>query len=113
MPDVIFSKGGYGSLGTVVAGWLLGIPIFMHESDISPGLANRICSNFSSKIFVSFPSKETDYFPLKKMIYVGNPIRQELLNGTKESAKAAFDLHFDNPCWSFWADLKEAKGSTK
>ncbi|MFA5746938.1 MAG: UDP-N-acetylglucosamine--N-acetylmuramyl-(pentapeptide) pyrophosphoryl-undecaprenol N-acetylglucosamine transferase [Candidatus Paceibacterota bacterium] len=97
MPDVIFSKGGYGSLGTVIAGWLLGIPIFMHESDISPGLANRICSNFSSKIFISFPPKETDYFPLKKMIYVGNPIREELLKGTKESAKSAFELHSDKP----------------
>jgi len=97
MPDVIFSKGGYGSLGTVIAGWLLGVPIFMHESDISPGLANRICSNFSSKVFVSFPPKKTEYFSLKKMIYVGNPVREELLNGNKESARATFNLHSDKP----------------
>ena len=97
MPDVIFSKGGYGSLGTVIAGWLLGVPIFMHESDISPGLANRICSNFSSKVFVSFPPKKTEYFSLKKMIYVGNPVREGLLNGSKESAKENFELHSDKP----------------
>jgi len=97
MPDVIFSKGGYGSLGTVIAGSILRIPIFMHESDISPGLANRICSNFSSKIFISFPPKETDYFPLKKMIYVGNPVREELLSGNKESAKQIFNLQTEKP----------------
>jgi UDP-N-acetylglucosamine--N-acetylmuramyl-(pentapeptide) pyrophosphoryl-undecaprenol N-acetylglucosamine transferase len=97
MPDVIFSKGGYGSLGTVIAGSILRIPIFMHESDISPGLANRICSNFASKIFISFPPKETEYFPLKKMVFVGNPIREELLNGDKESAKQIFGLHSDKP----------------
>lgn len=97
MPDVIFSKGGYGSLGTVIAGNFLRIPIFMHESDISPGLANRICSNFASKIFISFPPKETEYFPLKKMVYTGNPVREELLGGDKESARQIFNLHFDRP----------------
>ena len=97
MPDVIFSKGGYGSLGTVIAGSILRIPIFLHESDIAPGLANRICSNFASKIFISFPPKETEYFPLKKMVFVGNPVREELLNGDKESAKQIFGLHSDKP----------------
>lgn len=97
MPDVIFSKGGYGSLGTVIAASILRIPVFMHESDISPGIANRICSNFSSKIFISFPPKETDYFPLKKMIYVGNPVREELLAGDKKTAKEIFNLRSGKP----------------
>lgn len=78
-PDLIFSKGGYGSLPTVLAGWLLLTPIFLHESDITPGLANRILSRFSLEIFVSFPAEKTKYFPPKKMISVGNPVRLELL----------------------------------
>jgi len=96
-PDLIFSKGGYGSIPVVVAGWLLGVPVFLHESDIVPGLANKLLSKFSSEIFVSFPVKETEYFPLKKMIQVGNPIREELLNGDAEKAKEIFKLKKENP----------------
>ncbi len=96
-PDLIFSKGGYGSIPVVVAGWLLGVPVFLHESDIVPGLANKILSKFSSEIFVSFPVKETEYFPLKKMIQVGNPIRGELLNGDPEKAKEIFKVKKEKP----------------
>jgi len=97
MPDVIFSKGGYGSVGTVIAGSIMAIPVVMHESDIAPGLANKICSNFSSKIFVSFPPKETEYFPFKKMIYSGNPVREDLTQGSREEAAEIFGLHSDKP----------------
>lgn len=94
-PDVIFSKGGYGSIPTVVAGWFLGIPIFLHESDFSPGLANRFLSRFALEIFVSFP--KTEYFSPKKMILVGNPIRREILEGSKEKAKETFKLTGEKP----------------
>jgi len=94
-PDLIFSKGGYGSIPTVLAGWFLGIPIFLHESDISPGMANRFLSKFSIEIFVSFP--RTEYFSQKKMILVGNPIRRELLEGSKEKAKELFKLSGERP----------------
>lgn len=96
-PDLIFSKGGYGSIPTVIAGWILGVPIFLHESDVAPGLANKILSKFSSEIFVSFPIKETEYFPLNKMIQVGNPIRKELLDGNSEKAKEIFNLKGGKP----------------
>lgn len=89
-PDLIFSKGGYGSLPTVLAGWLLGVPIFLHESDISPGLANRILSKFALEIFVSFP--KTEYFKPSKMILVGNPIRREILEGSKTNGQKLFNL---------------------
>lgn len=91
-PDLIFSKGGYGSLPAVLAGWILQVPIFLHESDIVPGLANRFLSRFSLEIFVSFPVEKTSYFPFKKMISVGNPIRKEILEGKKETAKDLFKL---------------------
>ncbi len=96
-PDLIFSKGGYGSIPAVIAGWILGVPIFLHESDVAPGLSNKILSKFSSEIFVSFPIKETEYFPMNKMIQAGNPIRKELLGGSPEKAKEIFNLKGENP----------------
>ncbi|HOC53403.1 MAG TPA: UDP-N-acetylglucosamine--N-acetylmuramyl-(pentapeptide) pyrophosphoryl-undecaprenol N-acetylglucosamine transferase [Candidatus Pacearchaeota archaeon] len=94
---LVFSKGGYGSVPTVIAAWFLGIPIFLHESDISPGLSNKILSKFSKQIFVSFPVKETEYFPVDKMIKVGNPTRDSLLWGDKEKAKKIFNLKAQKP----------------
>ena len=76
-PDLIVSKGGFGSVTGVMAGKLLQIPIFLHESDTAPGLANRFLARFSLKIFVSFP--ETEYFKPSKMILIGNTIRSEIL----------------------------------
>ncbi|MBM3250787.1 MAG: undecaprenyldiphospho-muramoylpentapeptide beta-N-acetylglucosaminyltransferase [Candidatus Nealsonbacteria bacterium] len=78
-PDLIFSKGGYGSFPTVFSGWLLRTPIFLHESDVSPGLTNKITSRFALEIFTAFPVEKTEYFPAQKMIAVGSPIRQKIL----------------------------------
>jgi len=89
-PDLIFSKGGFGSIPAVLSGKLLGVPIFLHESDAIPGMANRFLARFSLEIFVSFP--KTLYFPEEKMILVGNPIRREILEGSKEEAKEYFKL---------------------
>jgi len=96
-PDFIFSKGGYGSLPAVICGWLLGTPIFLHESDVIPGLANRFLSRFAVEIFVSFPFQKTEHFPPPKKISVGNPIRQEILEGSKEEAKTLFNLSGEKP----------------
>ncbi len=96
-PDLIFSKGGYGSLPVVLSGWLFLTPIFLHESDIVPGLANRLVSKFCLDIFVSFPAEKTSNFPAKKMIAVGNPIRTELLEGNKEKAREDFKLSGGKP----------------
>lgn len=94
-PDLIFSKGGYGSWPVVISGWILGVPIFLHESDVAPGLSNKIISRFSAAVFVSFP--KTEYFPLKKMILVGNPIRREILEGSREEAQTRFKLSGKKP----------------
>lgn len=96
-PDLIFSKGGYGSLASVFSGWILQVPIFLHESDVAPGLANKFVGKLASKIFVSFPITQTEYFPEKKMISVGNPIRKELLTGSKEEAVKLFNLTQEKP----------------
>ncbi|PIP22884.1 MAG: hypothetical protein COZ91_03230 [Candidatus Nealsonbacteria bacterium CG_4_8_14_3_um_filter_39_7] len=89
-PDLIFSKGGYGSIPAVIAGWILRIPIFLHESDAVPGLSNKILAKFASRIFTSFP--KTKNFPLSKTILVGDPIRNELLEGDRGEAKEFFKI---------------------
>jgi UDP-N-acetylglucosamine--N-acetylmuramyl-(pentapeptide) pyrophosphoryl-undecaprenol N-acetylglucosamine transferase len=94
-PDLIFSKGGYGSLPVVIAGKLLFVPIFIHESDVVPGAANRFASRFAKETLVSFP--QTEYFSLEKMIVVGNPIRREILEGSKQEAVDLFKLNYDRP----------------
>lgn len=96
-PDLIFSKGGYGSLAPVFAAWILQVPIFLHESDVTPGLANRLMSRFALEIFVSFPIFQTEYFPPKKMISVGNPIKKEILEGSPQEAKKMFNLSGERP----------------
>jgi UDP-N-acetylglucosamine--N-acetylmuramyl-(pentapeptide) pyrophosphoryl-undecaprenol N-acetylglucosamine transferase len=96
-PDVIISKGGFGSIPVVIAGWILRIPIFMHESDVVPGLANKIGSKLSEKVFVSFPTSEMEYFPKKKMIESGNPVRDVLTRGNREEAVKLFNLTSEKP----------------
>jgi len=96
-PDLVFSKGGYGALATCLAAWILQVPIFLHESDVTPGLANRFLNRFSAKLFVAFPAAKTEYFSAQKMISVGNPIRKEILTGTPEAAKKLFNLKGERP----------------
>ncbi|MBI2050118.1 MAG: UDP-N-acetylglucosamine--N-acetylmuramyl-(pentapeptide) pyrophosphoryl-undecaprenol N-acetylglucosamine transferase [Candidatus Staskawiczbacteria bacterium] len=94
-PDLVFSKGGSGSISVTQSAKLLRIPVFLHESDISPGLSNRITSGWARKIFVSFP--KTEYFDSQKAILVGNPIRKELLEGDNKTAGELFDITFQKP----------------
>jgi len=94
MPDVIFSKGGYASLAPSFVGWLNFIPVYIHESDAIPGLANRIISKFAKKVFISFPGAEK-YFKPGKTILTGNPVRPELFDGEKDLALRSFDLSND------------------
>jgi len=77
MPDLIFSKGGYGSFPVTFWGIIFFIPTYTHESDFIPGLVNHLIRRFCKKIFISFEGTK-QYFPLKKTILVGNPIREDL-----------------------------------
>ncbi len=94
-PDLIFSKGGFGSIQGVLAGWLLRVPIFLHESDIKPGFANRFLSKLALEVFASFP--KTEHFSSRKIVLVGNPIRREILEGSKEEAQKLFKLNQEKP----------------
>lgn len=94
-PDVIFSKGGYGSLPVVLAGWTLRIPIILHESDAIAGFANRLIGRFAIEIFTSF--EKTENLPSNKTLVVGNPIREELLKGSPQKGKEFFKLTGEKP----------------
>ena len=94
-PDLVFSKGGYGSFPTVFAANILRIPIFLHESDSVPGLASKIESKWALEVFTSF--EKTEYFPKEKIICVGNPIRKEILEGDIEEAKKIFEIQGGKP----------------
>ncbi len=85
-PDAILSFGGYVAVPVVIAGWLMSIPIMIHEQTIVTGLANKISSFFATKIAVSFPVKND--FNKKKVILTGNPLRKEII--TIIPAKAGF-----------------------
>ena len=84
-PDIVFSKGGFVSVPVVTAAGRRGIPVIIHESDMTPGLANKLSFPSASKICCTF--KETlDGLPAEKGVFTGSPIRRELLSGNKLSA---------------------------
>ena len=95
-PDVVFSKGGFASFPAVLAASYLHIPILTHESDTVPGLANRLIGKFASKIFISFPGTR-NYFPDNKIIFSGNPVREDILQGDKIRARKFFAFKEDLP----------------
>lgn len=81
-PDVVFSKGGFVSVPVVLAAKRKHIPAIIHESDITPGLANKICFPSASKICANFPETLT-HLPAEKAVLTGTPIRKELFSGNK------------------------------
>lgn len=90
-PDIVFSKGGYAGFPPAAAARILGIPVIIHESDLIPGIANRLSAFFASRIALGFQGS-AKYFPQEKIVFTGNPIREELLKGNKERAKKEFGL---------------------
>ena len=84
-PDVLFSKGGFVSVPVVRAADSLGIPCIIHESDMTPGLANKLCIPVAKKVCCNFP-ETFSMLPPNKAVLTGSPIRQELTTGNKEAA---------------------------
>ncbi len=98
-PDVVVSKGGYGSVPTVLAARLLRIPIVIHESDAKPGRANLLAAKFAQKIAISFEGA-AQYFPEKvrgKIARTGIPIRKDLMRLETEGAQQYLKLETDIP----------------
>lgn len=95
-PDVIFSKGGFVSVPVVMAGKRRHVPTIIHESDMTPGLANRISIPSSSKVCCNFP-ETLEHLPADKAVLTGSPIRQELLTGDREAALSFCGFTSDKP----------------
>ncbi len=81
-PDVVFSKGGFVAVPVVRAAASLGIPCIIHESDMTPGLANKICVPVARKVCCNFP-ETLKLLPEEKAVLTGSPIRAELAQGNK------------------------------
>lgn len=83
-PDAVFSKGGFASCPVVWAASQLKIPVILHESDITPGLANKLCLPFATKICYAFP-ETAEHLPNNKAVYTGIPIRDSFFKASREN----------------------------
>ena len=86
-PDVVFSKGGFVSVPVVLAAKFCRIPAIIHESDITPGLANKLAIPGAVKVCCNFP-ETLNYLPKEKAVLTGSPIRQELLKGSADAGRS-------------------------
>ncbi len=85
-PDLVFSKGGFVSVPVAFAAWLLRIPVVSHESDLTPGLANRMIKPFCRLIFYCFPETER-YLTGVRAVAAGIPVRDQLLHGSASEGR--------------------------
>ncbi|MDR0663624.1 MAG: undecaprenyldiphospho-muramoylpentapeptide beta-N-acetylglucosaminyltransferase [Spirochaetaceae bacterium] len=96
-PALLFSKGGFTSVPPAAAAFVLGIPVFTHESDFTPGLATKINARFAKKIFVSY-NQTASFFPKKyeeKIVLSGNPIREEFYAANPEKGRSFLGIPAD------------------
>ena len=91
MPDVVFSKGGAASVPVVLAARFYRIPVLIHDSDSVAGRANAWLGKWVQKVAIAYPSAAR-YFPSGKTALTGNPVREEILSGSKERARERFGL---------------------
>lgn len=95
-PALVFSKGGFVSVPVIIAAKSLKIPIFIHESDMTPGLANKISQRFATRIFTSFEETK-NYFPTEKTTVIGSPIRKEIFTGSADKGRAFLGFNTQLP----------------
>ncbi len=85
-PDVVFSKGGFVSFPVVLTAWLRGVPVIAHESDLTPGLANRLALPFIRTLCVNFAATRPPRFR-GRVLHTGTPVRQALLDGDAQRGR--------------------------
>ena len=95
-PDVVFSKGGFVSVPVIMAASEYRIPIVIHESDLTPGLANKLSIPRASKICYSFPETQ-QYLHKDKAVHTGLPVRKALFNGSAQKGLAFCGFQEDKP----------------
>ena len=94
-PNVVFSKGGFVSVPVVYGAKLHGVPIVAHESDMTPGLANKLSTPFAKAVCCTFP--EAAKLSGEKGVYTGTPIRTDILNGSRERGMKRFGFEDGRP----------------
>ncbi len=97
-PDIVFSKGGFVALPVVIGAFLNGIPVVAHESDMSPGLANRLSFPFVNKICLTFDAARQCFKQQNKIEVTGTPIRSTLFQGNKAKGLALCGFSDKKPC---------------
>lgn len=95
-PDVVFSKGGFVSVPVVIAASRHKIPVIIHESDMTPGLANKLSFPSAAKVCCNFP-ETISHLPKGKAVLTGSPIRKELLTGDRKKALSFTGLSGTKP----------------
>ncbi len=95
-PDIVFSKGGYVAVPVVIAAKKQKIPVIIHESDLTPGLANKISAKFADKICTTFPDT-VNFFNSAKAICTGSPIRKELFKGNAYTGRTICNFTDEKP----------------
>ncbi len=95
-PDVLFSKGGFVSVPVCRAAKALKVPTIIHESDMTPGLANKLAFSSAVRVCCNFP-ETVKYLPAGKGVYTGSPIREELLSGDKYKGRVKAGFTDDKP----------------
>jgi UDP-N-acetylglucosamine--N-acetylmuramyl-(pentapeptide) pyrophosphoryl-undecaprenol N-acetylglucosamine transferase len=95
-PDIVFSKGGFVSVPVILGSRMNRIPVIIHESDMTPGLANRISIPFASKVCATFP-ETMEYLPKKKAEHTGSPIRDDILRGQPQKGRDRCGFHANLP----------------
>lgn len=95
-PDIVFSKGGFVSVPVVFAAKRAGIPVVSHESDLTPGLANRLTLSSVTRVCCNFP-ETLQHLPADKAVLTGSPIRRTLLSGDRESGLRFAGLNGQKP----------------
>lgn len=96
-PDVVFLKGGFVCVPVGIAAKMLRLPYVIHESDVSPGLANRILARWASRIAVGFPVKSYRDLDRTKLVFTGNPVRNEVIQADRAEGLKKFELDADLP----------------
>lgn len=100
-PDVLFSKGGFISVPVVIGAWLNRIAVITHESDITPGLANRLCFPFAARVCVTFP-ETVELMKSDKVVLAGTPVRASILAGDAAAGRRFLGLDSDRTTLLFF-----------
>lgn len=95
-PSVVFSKGGFVTVPVIIGSYLNRVPVIIHESDMTPGLANKISIPMAKKVCVSFP-ETLKHLKSDKGIYTGTPIRTEILKGDKAKGYSICGFNTEKP----------------